>query len=136
MCTVITSEQKDNPEIAKKNIKVYKIGRLFRGNFIPNYMKDFRYKPSKIYSTKFSYEYFFATDCDDIEERYLSTLVDAQFVTEGFHAFTTLKRVKDASKGRYIPVDIGVFIIPKGAQYYRNPARCIVSNSIIFKNLI
>jgi hypothetical protein len=137
MCTVITSEQKGNPKIAKKNIKVYKTGKLKDGEFLANF-RIFNYVHDITYTTEFTYSNGLQYElvCDLIESEYRSSMEKPQFVKQGYHAYSTLTRAMDSAQRGNDDLVVGLFVIPKGAQYYLNPAECIVSNQIIFNKFI
>jgi len=138
MCTVITSEQKGNPEIAKEDIKVYKKGKTLDNKFYPSYIPQFSYVKNELYTTEFTYTRDGEWDlaCDSIESEYRMEVEHPKFVRQGYHAFSTLKRAMNSISTYGNELVIGLFIIPKGAKYYVNPAKCIVSNQIIFKEVI
>jgi len=137
MCTVITKAQLGNPRVAKRDRKVYKVGICHVNNtFSPSFRTKFNYKQNVLVTTEFTY----TTDadkennnhCDNVEGIYRYSLKDPQFVVKGFHSFTTFRRAMNYSRDNYHE-NVAEFIIPKGAEYYINPARCAVSNQIIYK---
>jgi hypothetical protein len=131
MCTVIKLE--DVPLIAKRDIKVYKFGKNDHDVFISDF-KEHPYFSNTIYKAEFS----FSKDdlvSDNIELDYRNNLKEKiLYIVHGFHSFATLKRMNKSeySKNKYH----GLFIIPKGAEYYRNECDNVVSNQIIFKKFI
>lgn len=134
MCTVISNRVKGHPKTASNDIVVYKLGhKLEEGEVFKSPYCRFLYEKDKLYSTEFT----FATSgqFDYIEGLYRQALGCPAFVAGGFHALTHLDtgRLTDTSKDIYTRA---LFIIPKGAQYYVNPAKCIVSNQIIFKHFV
>lgn len=134
MCTVISNRVKGHPKTASKDIVVYKLGHsLEEGEMFKSPYCRFCYKKDELYTTEFT----FATSgqFDDIEGEYRQSLNNPQFVAKGFHALIELdvERLTDDSLNIYTRA---LFIIPKGAKYYVNPAKCIVSNQIIFKEFL
>lgn len=143
MCTVITREQEDHPQIAERDLKVYK-GCLVA--------EDYWSGRKKIVGVRSIYQFFIYVldrlyevelrttlsdmSSDETELDYTNSIGigEARFVTTGFHALTTPDKER-LIKGEKPDVQICEFIIPKGAEYYQNPVGNIVSNQIIFKGL-
>lgn len=140
MCTVITKQMEGNPLIAKKDIKVYKIGTRYTplegySKFISLY-QNFIYSPEHLFQTKFIYIYDGQTS-DMKESDYMDTIEeqDRVFVTRGFHSYISKTRGIGSSRTGS-RTEIGLFIIPKGALYYVNGSDNVVSNQIIFKKFL
>lgn len=135
MCIVISHLVVDHPTIATEDIIVYKSGskpeklpEVFSARFF-----TFYYEKNKLYKTQFKTtidESWF----DPIEETYRDSLKYPVYISHGFHALTELDMNRLNSMGGIHK--IGMFIIPKGAHYYETPAKCIVSDKIIFKEFI
>jgi hypothetical protein len=63
---------------------------------------------------------------DPASQNYISSHL--KIVTEGFHSFTSLRRVKNLKLRR--GVDIFLCIIPKGSEYFEDKSNLCVSNKI------
>jgi len=137
MCTVITELAIEQPQIAKRNFAVYKMGYKTGDGFEAIYT-CFEYKKDKIYETNFTYSTSsLESVADSIEMAYRQSIYHPAFVLEGFHAFSTFIRASYSLKRCTTKnIVLGKFIIPKGAKFYKNPAHCIVSNQIIFRKTI
>lgn len=143
MCTIIRADQKGDFKTAKRNIRVYKYGKISESKIHPDKLSflspflKFNYEKDVEYKCNFSYSPM--GDCfDDEEIDYLDRLRTSRkvplYVGNGFHSISTCN--KDRLYQSYTYHNIGMFIIPKGAHYYITPAHCVVSNALIFKSQI
>ena len=138
MCTIIKLSQKNRPRIATKDIQVYKVGSWINRNdqFTSKYYGH-DYVSDQLYTAEFSYSN--NDSCSDSTEAdYYVKLrekgVKQVFVGQGFHAYVSIDRI--SREYGFKPINLGLFVIPKGAEYYLNGAGNIVSNQIIFKEYI
>lgn len=131
MCTVIPKSKKGHPSIAKEDIEVYKTCDKIDKTSVSSCYQKFLYRKDKLYSiTKFSYDNDRCCS-DTIEHDYRDTLDNPVYVNKGFHSFDKNdNRLKDHFE---LPCR---FIIPKGSRYYKNSVGNIVSNQIIFKEIL
>jgi hypothetical protein len=136
MCTVIPLRKMNKPSIAKEDIVVYKAGLdSLEGNQFVSPFQSFKYELGKTYNVNFDYN---NSDVafDNKETKYKWKLTNSYaMVRSGFHALTTLDK-KRFNKGSRVYATFGKFIIPKGSNYFKNSAGCIVSETIIFKEFI
>lgn len=125
-------------QVAKEDIKVFKIGVIHKGVFHSLY-KDFIYRPNQLYITNIY------IDKDDA----------GRFVgSRGFHSYDPsiahLKVHNDSEQQWEVGTSQGMLdcdlrddynwakaecIIPKGGEYYKNNRGEIISNQIITKNV-
>lgn len=135
MCTVIRNDQVDNSTIASEDFIVYKFGEMNSvGDFISDFMKH-RYCPDTVYHVTMKFQNG-GLPSDDVERKYMETLEQNEriFVTQGFHAYTSLKRLMQNSLAEFNHV--AEFVVPKHARYYINDCGNIVSSDIMFKRFI
>jgi hypothetical protein len=131
MCTVITKNRQGKPSIAKEDIIVYKACNQ-NGSRVVSAARYFEYIKDLLYQDDFTYN----TDnsiSDDEEATYEVSipLKKRCYVVKGFHAY--LDEERTISWPNTVSCE---FIIPKGALYYKNGSRNIVSNQIIFKRIL
>jgi hypothetical protein len=143
MCTVVLKRDFGKPKIAESDIKVYKVTS---SRFNTMYDSDDFISPNR-FRTPFQGFLYLADVCyvtemevtsdntasDSVEGNYSISLPSDSivYIGEGFHSYLTLERVKNS--GLTLK---GLFIIPKGAEYYTNECGNAVSNKLIFKRYI
>lgn len=133
MCTVIKKTQKGHPKTAKENIIVYKACNsiaIISKTKVRSISEGFIYIKNRLNKTRFSYSSQVSYS-DTIEGDYCSKLNDPLFIAKGFHSYIDEERLKEWD-GDYNCK----FIIPKDAKYYENEVGNIVSNQIIFKEIL
>jgi len=138
MCTIIPFKKKNKPSVAKEDIEVYKCGfeDLESDDVLITPYQHFFYIKDKLYKEKFTYDDHSSQAFDNKETDYQWSLKDGYTaVVYGFHALTNFD-VKRFNSGTAYYNRFGRFIIPKGSNYFRNGAGCIVSEQIIFKEFI
>ena len=137
MCTIIEERQKGHPKIAKKDIVVYKVCSKIDDNKVRASYYERIYRKNALYNSTFSYTNQ-ETYSDNTEGFTMHELgKPLSFVAEGFHAFTSLDKKRLVLQIWEDDKDVVCkFIIPKGAKYYQNIAGNIVSNQIIFKEIL
>lgn len=135
MCTVITKNRQGKPSIAKEDIIVYKAcdKDIIKENVVISPSQYYKYMKDTLNEAIFSYN----TDdsvSDDIEGEYEESLSKNKrcYVVHGFHSYLNKERMNTWS-GTNVNCK---FIVPKGALYYKNAVDNIVSNQIIFKEIL
>ena len=131
MC-LITEQTK--PEILKKDLIVYK---LLYPNHLSYFRKFFWEKGKmkrqkmdpKIINTLLPFFLGAYNFCDNISQRMYERLGRLTCITYGFHAFVTKKR---AGMLYTYGTEIHKFLIPAGAQVFRDKTGLIVSNKMMF----
>lgn len=109
MCFYI-HEKFPKPLIAKKDIVCWKVGEVKAGLFAPEWHLNFFYREGK-------------------RKRKVRLEVERAEISRGYHSYTTRAHAEILSMAQ----DVGKFIIPKGATYYKNPdEKEYVSNTIIY----
>lgn len=134
MCTVIEKRKMNHPLIAKHDMKVYKICK--RSSFEDSAVSiivHFGYEKDELYTAEFSYHTDRTSTWDTVERKYGDKLKRKVYVEGGFHS---LRKPDMTRNGTITLFSMCVFIIPKGAEYYKNGAGMIVSNQIIFKKYL
>lgn len=135
MCTIILKGQE--PILAEEDIKVYK-SCFEKENGVKSIFEEFSYEKDIVYKTDFTFgkksSDFIASD--DNEYLYKKSLnkEEVSSVMKGFHSLMTFDKERlDYYFSKYV---FCLFIIPKGSLYYINPVGNVVSNQIIFKEII
>ena len=130
MC-LITEQTK--PEILKEDLIVYKI--LYYGNL--SYFRKFVWEKGKMERQKMDPKIINTSDhyngkytfCDDISQAVYDNGNKYTCISYGFHAFVTKKR---AGMLYTYGTEIHKFLIPAGAQVFRDKTGLIVSNKMMF----
>jgi hypothetical protein len=142
MCTAILKEDfKKGPKIAKTDMVVYKVNtkdilnpEVFRSEY-----QTYTYRINDLHDADIIVSDDDECVSDGVEHAFViatkGTWGSFHYILRGFHAYVSLARVKQSWKP-WIECTIGRFIIPKGAQYYKNACGNIVSNQIIFKEFV
>lgn len=140
MCYKAYTNQCAKKRIAKKDLIVFKVGRLNSNNFVPYYHEFYRYKigvkqpkVELLYNPEsrsidrgyHSYKY---AEFKRWEPALLPSAVDVLIDLYASPAIFNCLKTK--------PVIIGKFIIPKGSAYYKNRCNEIVSEQIKFTGII
>lgn len=129
MCTVVPRHCK--PRIAKEDIETYKLCREVPGG-VSSALQTYFYKADVIEKAEISFvnyaEYF-----NDKEGDYLETLSNPRFIQDGFHSSIKRENLDNFYLGS---CRLCRFIIPKGSKYYKSGIGMVVSNQIIFKEII
>ena len=130
-----------NPEkyhkIAEEDITVYKFGCKIDGKFFPSYYPEFGYEPNSI-NDKVSLKVikkrivYLGTHYDYIDEGYHSYSGECGIINSFYDIGVYSKNDNEKNLDYYWGEDIGVFIIPKGTEYYENEDGEIVSSNIIW----
>jgi hypothetical protein len=140
MCTVIPKRRMNHPLTAKKDIIVYKHCKIDEDQIYISHNRSFRYVKNTIYTTKFIQDNNTNICSDQREGHYRDDLLNRQipivYISGGFHSYERLDLLENSNWDKFNTGKYCKFIIPKGAKYYSNLAGCIVSNQIIFKEII
>ena len=128
-------------KIADKNIIVYKIGDVRCDNFFSacelyKYKRKFSNKKTKLKLQELSED---GKDFYTIEKGYHSysgdckIIIDIMLFYSPIFITTIILKGKDEQKAGYHDNHcVGIFIIPKGSEYYENEEGEIVSNQLIW----
>jgi len=138
MCLITT---KRKSRVAKRDIKVWKVETL-NGK---SPMQRFKYTKGRLEETEFGFKFkngrrwsvYGKTPIKYLNANHVGWDMrdsDARngliCIAEGFHAFTKKKfAVKDIGNSVYL--NVKPYLIPKGAEYYKDAVGMIVSNKII-----
>lgn len=137
MCTVIPKSIWNKPSIAKKDIIVFKKCRKDEEQVdvvISSYTK-FHYIKGNLYQTFFNIDEY-GCPADEIEVKYRDLLYSPfLYIRQGFHSFKSLRGRENLLLNELKRCNCK-FIIPQGSEYYQNKCGNIVSNQIIFKEII
>jgi hypothetical protein len=140
MCTVIRKEQWGHPQIAEEDFVMYKQGIKEEKN--PTTFKcryqNFRYIPDRLYKTDITEAVDDRCVSDYDEDIYRDEIPKSErfYIELGFHSFATFERARVRFNSERELLSKAEFIVPKGAEYYKNGANNIVSNQIVFKKFI
>jgi len=138
MCTaILKKEYAKGPKIAKADMVVYKVTDVNFENIFGSKFRDYTYRPNELHTATFSIGE--EVSSDDVEYNYIMSFKQRHnafnFISTGLHAYISIARIK-MNWYNIRRLGIGRFIIPKGAQYYKNACGNIVSNQIIFKEFV
>lgn len=145
MCTIIRSEQVNYPLIATEDIEVVKCCNATEDrSIVKSLFQDMVYYSGHLCEAEFSFDRdtYNGLVSDHPEDNYRNSLekdnIPATFVITGFHSYESLERAKIGIEDRLFQYSSSccLFIIPRGALYYKNEVGNIVSNKIIFKEII
>lgn len=140
MCYKAFTNQCAKKHIAKKDLAVFKVGRLDNNNFVPHYHEFYRYKIGvkqpkiellynpETRSINCGYHSYKYAGFKIWEPAILSSRINILIDLYVYPVIYSCLKTK--------PVIIGKFIIPKGSAYYKNRYNEIVSEQIKFTGII
>lgn len=140
MCYKAYTNQCAKKHIAKKDLVVFKVGRLDNNNFVPYYHEFYRYKIG-VKQPKIELLYNLGTrsiDCGYHSYKYaVFKIWEPAILSSRINILIDLyvrPAIYNCLKTK--PAIIGKFIIPKGSAYYKNIYNEIVSEQIKFTGII
>ena len=139
MCLIT---EKTKPVILKKDKKVFKLVTYYNDNHVVSSMRNFHYELNQLYERKLTPCSGKGTAADDPSYNFYyqnenTDWLELITISEGFHFFRTITRIRKISKNRWdFNGAIARCIIPKGATVYYDSTGLGVASQLIIKDVI